>query len=131
MKSVCSVSMVGCAMPLLTAIESPVLSGDPLQVPLAAALICACTFGGVGCCVGSRLAQAAVLLHGGARQPAPFPWLLLVMNVMVAPHPCDVFPWKGQSPTAIGKRHASGGTVCGGFAVATAEAAMFIWNRPQ
>src|SRR5215470_17160978 len=131
MKADCTACMRGSAIPLFAGIESPVFKDVPAQAPPFAALICAVMFGTFASWPGIRLTQAAVLLHGGARQPAPFPWLLLVMNVIVAPQPSEVGPLRGQSPTPIGKRHASGAVVFGGFAVATAEAAMFIWNRPQ
>ncbi len=60
---------------------------------LPAALLMAFWRDGVfGVDVPVRFTHDAVLLHGGARHPAPLPWLLLVMNVIVAPHPSEVGP---------------------------------------
>ena len=74
----------------------------------------------------SRLTQADVLVHGGDRQPAPAsPLPLLVMNVIGAPQPSEVFPWNGQLPTPMGNTQASetGGAI-GGLATAIADVAV-------
>ena len=77
-----------------------------------------------------RFTHDAVLLHGGARHPAPLPWLLLVMNVIVAPHPTELLFVKGQLPTPMGNSHVGGG-VCGGLAIAMEYPAAFRPANPS
>src|SRR5262249_38150223 len=107
-------------MPLFDPIESPVWRLEVGQVVPPALVIAFWRDGVFGVDVPFRLTHAAVLLHGGARHPAPLPWLLLVMNVIVAPHPSEVGPWKAQLTTPMGNRHAVGGGVSGGLAIAMA-----------
>src|SRR5262249_51014340 len=115
-------SITGWAMPLFDPTESPVWRLEVGQTVPVALAIAVWRVGGVGVAVPVRLTHAAVLLHGGARHPAPgaLGLLLLVMNVIETPHPSEVGPAKGQLPTPMGNRHALGGGVSGGLAIAMA-----------
>src|SRR4029453_2195685 len=103
----------------------PVSRPDAGQAPLPAPVMAFLRYGVFGV-EPSRLTQAAVLVHGGDKHPAPSSLLpLLVMKVTAAPQPIDEFsPPNGHLPTPSGKRQPSvgGGGACGGLATAIAEA---------
>src|SRR6266404_3740591 len=97
--------------PLLAPTLFPASSVEPLQVPLAAAVIAARASVALGCPVPPTLIQAAVLVFE------------LLTYKMGWPHPCEPkFPavWKGHWVTPIGKRHEVGGIVAGGAEIAVA-----------
>src|SRR5262252_11154791 len=109
-------------MPLFTFIESPVCAEAAGQLPAPAPEMAFLRYPALAL-PPSRFTQAEVLVHGGERHPAPAsPLPLLVMKVIGAPQPIELFPVNGQLPTPMGKTHSStgGGGAWGGFETAMA-----------
>src|SRR6185369_8612132 len=113
----------------MVGIWSPVWAVDAGQLPAPAPVMALRRYPALAL-PPSRFTQADVLVHGGERQPAPAsPLPLLVMNVIGAPHPREVFPWNGQLPTPMGNTQPFTGGATGGFATAIADAEIgSAWN---